>query len=218
MRTDRFQLHMITDGMKQNDELREIVTNALRGGVDVIQLRYKSAPALDLYTLGEQIRPVIKEFHARLLINDRLDVALALQTDGVHLAGKSLPVGAARSVVGDNFLLGFSVHSVEDAKRAAEQGASYVTFGHVFPTNSKPGLPPRGVEGLQEVVEAVSIPVLAIGGITAENIDRVLATGCAGVAVIGAISQDADPEKAARYLRQRMDASPYRPRHPFPLQ
>jgi thiamine-phosphate pyrophosphorylase len=209
---------MITDGMKQNDELREIVTNALRGGVDVIQLRYKSAPALDLYTLGEQIRPVIKEFHARLLINDRLDVALALQTDGVHLAGKSLPVGAARSVVGDNFLLGFSVHSVEDAKRAAEQGASYVTFGHVFPTNSKPGLPPRGVEGLQEVVEAVSIPVLAIGGITAENIDRVLATGCAGVAVIGAISQDADPEKAARYLRQRMDASPYRPRHPFPLQ
>lgn len=217
MRTDRFQLHMITDGMKQGDELREIVTNALRGGVDVIQLRYKSAPALDLYTLGELIRPVIKEFHAGLLINDRVDVALALQTEGVHLAGKSLPVDVARSVVGDNFLLGFSVHSAEDAKRAEEQGASYVTFGHVFPTNSKPGLPPRGVEGLQEVVDSVSIPVLAIGGITAENIEQVLATGCAGVAVIGAISQDPDPEKAARHLRQKMDESSCRPRRPFPL-
>lgn len=215
MRTERFQLHMITDGMKQDDELREIVANALYGGVDVIQLRYKSAAALDIYTLGELIHPVIKEYNAGLLINDRLDVALALRSDGVHLAGKSLPVGAAKEIAPKNMILGCSVHSVDDAKRVEEQGANYVTFGHVFATHSKPGLPPRGVESLQEVVDAVSIPVLAIGGITADNIDQVLATGCAGVAVIGAISQETDPEKAARQLRDKMDASPYRPRAPL---
>lgn len=215
MRTDRFQLHMITDGMKHGDELLEIVIQAVRGGVDVIQLRYKSASALDIYALGELIHPVIKAYNAGLLINDRLDVALALQTDGVHLAGKSLPVNVAKQIIRKNMMLGCSVHSVDDAKRAEEQGAGYVTFGHVFPTHSKPGLPPRGVEGLQKVVDAVSIPVLAIGGITADNIDQVLATGCAGVAVIGAISHDLNPENAAKQLRAKMAASPYKPRIPL---
>lgn len=208
----RFQLHMITDGMKQAGELCGIVENALRGGADAIQLRYKSAPALDLYTLGKALKPIVDSFSARFLINDRVDVALALSADGVHLAGKSLPVEAVRNFVGRRMLLGCSVHSVEEAKRAEERGASYITFGHIFPTKSKPGLPPRGVRGLQEVVDAVSIPVLAIGGITADNIDEVLATGCAGISVIGAISHERDPETAARRLRMKMDASAYKPR------
>ncbi|MFC4766141.1 thiamine phosphate synthase [Effusibacillus consociatus] len=212
----RFQLHMITDGMKQAEELRVIVAKALHGGVDAIQLRYKSAPALDIYLLGEILKPAIDRSGANLLINDRVDVALALNANGVHLAGKSLPVDAARKATGPNMLLGCSVHSVDEAKRAEELGAGYITYGHIFTTNSKPGLPPRGVEGLQEVVDAVSIPVLAIGGITAENIDQVLATGCAGIAVIGAISLDRDPEAAARLLREKMDRSPHKPRFCLP--
>jgi thiamine-phosphate pyrophosphorylase len=212
----RFQLHMITDGIKQADELQSIVQKALRGGADAIQLRYKSASALEILSLGRALKPLTDLFGARLLINDRLDVALALQASGVHLAGKSLPVDEARKVAGPDQLLGCSVHSAEEAKRAEELGASYVTFGHIFPTHSKPGLPPRGVEGLQEVVEALSIPVLAIGGITVDNIDDVLATGCAGIAVIGAISYKQDPEAAARQLRNKMDASPHRPRFVLP--
>ncbi len=212
----RFQLHMITDGLKQVEELRSIVERALRGGTDAIQLRYKAAPALDLYTLGQILKPVIDRSGGKLLINDRLDVGLALSADGVHLAGKSLPVDAARRIVGPHMLLGCSVHSVEEAKRAEQQGASYVTFGHIFPTQSKPGLPPRGVGGLRDVVEAVSIPVLAIGGITADNVDEVLATGCAGIAVIGAILNGQDPELAARQLRNKLDASGHRPRFRLP--
>lgn len=215
MQKDRFQLHMITDGMKQANELLEIVKKALQGGVDVLQLRYKSAPALDTYHLGQTLLPVIRDHNASLLINDRVDVALALSASGVHLAGKSLPVHTAKQILPENMLIGCSVHSVEDAQLAAEQGANYVTFGHIFPTNSKPGLPPRGVEGLLAVVESVSIPVLAIGGITVENIEQVLATGCAGVAVIGAISQDRNPEQAARLLRDKMDASQHKPRFAF---
>lgn len=112
-------------------------------------------------------------------------------------------------------LLGCSVHSVEEARQAQAAGASYVTFGHIFPTKSKPGLPPQGTDALFQVVQSVSIPVLAIGGITAENIDLVLATGCAGIAVIGAISDDKDPQTAAGKLKARMNASPYRPKHAF---
>src|SRR5207253_9916968 len=92
----------------------------------------------------------------------------------------------------------------------------YVTFGHVFPTTTHPGLPPRGLAELSEIVEAVDVPVLAIGGVTVDNLDDVLATGCAGVAVISAILSDPAPSEAAARLRSALDASPHRPRHPFP--
>ncbi|GAX89896.1 thiamine phosphate synthase [Effusibacillus lacus] len=212
----RFQLHMITDGMRQADELGLIVEKALRGGADTIQLRYKSAPALDLYSLGQRIKPIVDSFGANLLINDRIDVALALDADGVHLAGKSLPVDVTRHITGERFLLGCSVHSVEEARTAEQKGASYITFGHIFPTSSKPGLPPQGIEGLRKVVESVEIPVLAIGGITIQNIDQVLSTGCAGIAAIGAISHEQNPELAASLLRSRMNDSKYKPRFSFP--
>lgn len=212
----RFQLHVITDGKRQSQELYDIVHRAVQGGADVIQLRYKSAPALDLYTLAQAIRPAIHEAGAGLLINDRVDVALAVEAQGVHLAAKSLPIPSTRQLMPDHLLVGCSVHSVEEAIAAEEMGASYITYGHIFATNSKPGLPPRGVAALSKVVEAVNIPVLAIGGITKENIDEVLATGVAGIAVIGAVMADDQPERAARELREKMDASNHRPKKALP--
>ncbi|PWK11351.1 thiamine-phosphate pyrophosphorylase [Tumebacillus permanentifrigoris] len=213
----RFQLHVITDGKRQSQELYDIVEAAVRGGADVIQLRYKSAPALDLYRLAEAIRPAIRGAGAGLLINDRVDVALATGAEGVHLAAKSLPIAATRPLMQGDQWIGCSVHSVEEAVKAEQVGASYITYGHIFATNSKPGLPPRGVDALRRVVDAVNIPVLAIGGITMENIDEVLATGVAGIAVIGAVMADLEPERAARELRQRMDASHHRPKKALPL-
>lgn len=212
-----FQLHVITDGKRDAAELRTIVSQAVQGGADVIQLRYKSAPALDLYQLGAAIHPLIRESGGRLLINDRVDVALALGASGVHLAAKSLPVDAVRPMFAahgsDTQLIGCSVHSIEEALLAEQMGASYITYGHIFTTNSKPGLPPRGLDALQNVIDAVNIPVLAIGGITADNIDQVLATGAAGIAVIGAVMETADPADAARELKAKMNASTHRPRH-----
>ncbi|HEU4963828.1 MAG TPA: thiamine phosphate synthase [Bacilli bacterium] len=215
--TSRFQLHVITDGKRDARELHEVVAEAVRGGADVIQLRYKSAPALDLFHLGQTILPTIREANAHLLINDRVDVALALGASGVHLAAKSLPVDSVRPMFrahgSDCQWVGCSVHSVEEALLAEEKGASYITYGHVFTTTSKPGLPPRGLDALQQVVDVVQIPVLAIGGITVDNIDEVLATGVAGIAVIGAVMGQAAPAAAARELKAKMDASPHRPRH-----
>jgi thiamine-phosphate diphosphorylase len=209
---------VITDGKRHAEELQSIVGKAVQGGADVIQLRYKSAPALDLFRLGEAIHPLIQKNGGRLLINDRADVALALNADGVHLAAKSLPISKARPLFGESGekWVGCSVHSVEEAVLAEQLGATYVTYGHVFATGSKPGLPPRGLEALLSVVEAVNIPVLAIGGITTANIDEVLATGVAGIAVISAVMSDQDPERASQALREKMDASPHSPRHALP--
>jgi thiamine-phosphate pyrophosphorylase len=159
---------------------------------------------------------VAHQHGAHLAINDRLDVALAAGAEGVHLAGQSMPVAAAVSLAAGRLLVGRSVHSLTEATQAAASGADYVTFGHVFPTTSHPGLPPHGLDELREIVEAVDVPVLAIGGITVDNLDNVLATGCAGVAVISAILSDPDPSRAAARLRDALDESSYRPRRPFP--
>ncbi|MGI9050306.1 MAG: thiamine phosphate synthase [Rubrobacteraceae bacterium] len=210
------QIHLITDPKQTRGNIASVVAAALRGGVDLVQLREKSGPALRLYEGAVGIIPKARKLGARVSINDRVDVALATGADGVHLAARSLPPEAARALIPPEMLLGVSVHGLEEARAAVDAGADYVTFGHVYPTSSKPGLPPRGVRGLSEIVESVGVPVLAIGGIDASNVREVLATGAAGIAVISTILAAEDPESAARELRRAVDDSPGHPRHPFP--
>ncbi len=210
------QLHLVTEPRRDASELVRVVSLALAGGVNWVQLRNKSASAGAMFAEGAQLLAETHRHKASLAINDRLDVALALQADGVHLAAQSLPVDTAVNLAGGRILVGRSVHGLGEAVKAAEDGADYLTFGHVFPTTSHPGLPPHGLIELREIVEAVDVAVLAIGGITADNLDSVLETGCAGIAVISAILADPEPERAARRLRAALDASPHQPRHPFP--
>ncbi|MBX6395940.1 MAG: thiamine phosphate synthase [Alicyclobacillaceae bacterium] len=210
----QFQIHVVTDGQKQTEELLEAVKQ-VAGKVDAIQLRYKAAPALDLYHLAEQFRLILAGTSTKLFINDRVDVALAVEADGVHLAGKSLPVERVRAIVPPRMIIGRSVHSVPEAVEAERQGADYVTFGHVFATSSKPGLPPKGPAALRAVVEAVSIPVMAIGGITPANAGEVARTRCAGVAVIGAVMAHHNPAEAALALRSALEAAREHPEVPL---
>jgi thiamine-phosphate pyrophosphorylase len=212
-----FQLHLVTEPRAQ---LIDLVTRALEGGVDLVQVRDKTASAAALIEQARALRQVATEHGAGLSINDRLDVALAVEADGVHLAGQSLPVGDAVRVAqrgGGGMLVGRSVHGLDEAVRAASEGAHYVTFGHVFPTTSHPGVPPRGLEELARIVQALDVPVIAIGGITANNLDDVLATGCAGIAVISAILAHPDARAATARLRQALDSSPYQPRFSLSL-
>jgi thiamine-phosphate pyrophosphorylase len=208
-----FQLHLVT---QPQSDLAGAVEQALAGGVDWVQLRDKSGSAAAMWAQGRALLQLARAANAALSINDRLDVALALKADGVHLAGQSLPVAPTVELAHGRVLVGRSVHGLEEAVQAARDGADYLTFGHVFPSTSKPGLPPRGLAQLSEVVEAVDVPVLAIGGITLANLDSVLATGCAGIAVISAILSATSPQHAAQSLRQAMDRSRHSPRHPFP--
>lgn len=216
-RATHHQLHLVTEPRRGFEGLLGAVARAFDAGVDWVQLRDKSASAAALFTQARQLLGVARQHGARVAINDRLDVALAAEADAVHLAGQSLPVDAAVQLARGRALVGRSVHSLDEALAAAASGADYVTFGHLFPTTTHPGLPPRGLSELQAIVEAVDVPVLAIGGITAENLPEVLATGCAGVAVISAILSDADPGRAAARLRRALDESDHPPRHPFPI-
>jgi thiamine-phosphate pyrophosphorylase len=209
-----FQLHLVT---QPQAELATAVERALAGGVDWVQLRDKDGSALAQWGLARRLQALTRAANACLSINDRLDVALALGAEGVHLAGQSLPVAPAAELAAGRVLVGRSVHGLDEAIQAARDGADYLTFGHVFPSSSKPGLPPRGLGQLAAVVEAVDVPVLAIGGITLTNLDSVLATGCAGIAVISAILSARHRRQAAAALREALDRSPSTPRFPLPV-
>jgi thiamine-phosphate diphosphorylase len=213
---ERFQLHLITDRKRCAGDLLAAVDQAVASGVDWVQVREKTAPAVDVYELCRRVQRACEDTGAGLIVNDRVDVARAVRAGGVHLAKKSLRPAVARPLLAPDQILGCSVHSLDEAVRIAGTGVNYLTFGNVFPTDSHPGFPARGVEVLRAIVHAVNVPVLAIGGITVSNVGDVLATGCAGVAVIGAILGDPDPAGAARKLREALDAYPAQPRRPFP--
>jgi thiazole tautomerase (transcriptional regulator TenI) len=177
------------------------------------QVFHEVAPYCDRMILREKQRTA-KEIDAwidtlslgeKLIVNDRLDAALANRTGGVHLAWHSLPIEKARRIVPKSMLLGVSVHSAAEAVVAAKSGADYVLFGHIYESGSKPGQPGRGLAALREVVAAVSIPVIALGGITVERVDEVLSTGCAGVAVMSAILSAPDPKTTAQRFRAAID-------------
>jgi thiamine-phosphate pyrophosphorylase len=204
-----FRLYVVTDRQQTAGRaLEEVVAAAARGGAGAIQLREKDLSARDLYTLGARLQAALSPYGVPLLINDRLDVALALDAAGVHLAGHSLSTAVARRVLGPDKLLGVSTHSVEEAHCAAEDGADFVVFGPVFTTPSKVAYgPPQGLQHLTAVVCAVHIPVIAIGGIDHTNLSQVVQAGAYGVAMIRAVLAAPEPYKATQQLRTAFAAA-----------
>jgi len=204
-----FRLYVVTDRHEAaGRDLEEIVVAAAQGGAGAIQLREKDLSARDLYALGARLQAALVPYGVPLLINDRLDVALALDAAGVHLAGHSLPTAVARRVLGAGKLLGVSTHSVEEARGAAEDGADFIVFGPVFTTPSKVVYgPPQGLQHLSTVVRAVSIPVIAIGGIDHTNLPQVMQAGAYGVAMIRAVLAAPDPYTATQQLRTALAAA-----------
>ena len=178
---------------------------AIEGGVNLVQLREKDLPGGELLRLAEKLR-AITQSKALFFVNERLDVALACDADGVHLGEEALPVKAARKLVGDRLLIGRSVHTVAGARKAEEDGADFIQLGTIFESRSHPGVAPAGVSLLKEVRAAVSLPVIAIGGIKTFNVGEVMDAGASGVAVISAILAAPDPRSAAQELYQAMAA------------
>lgn len=196
------QLHLVTDRKRAGGALVERVEAALRGGVDAVQLREKDLPARVLQQLAHELLRLCRRHGARLLINDRIDVALAVDADGVHLPATSFRVAEARALLGTDRLIGVSTHDPDEVAAAAREGADYAVFGPVFETPSKAAFgPPQGVDRLRRAVAAAAIPVLAIGGITPARVREVRDSGAAGVAAISSILAAADPAAAARSLR-----------------
>ncbi|WP_117595494.1 thiamine phosphate synthase [Haloprofundus halophilus] len=186
-----------------------VVREAIEGGVDVVQLREKHASARERYRLARVLRELTTEAGVPFVVNDRVDIAVAVDADGVHLGDDDLPVSAARAQLGENALVGRSVSTVAAARRAAEAGADYLGVGAVFPTSSK-DVPEDesnvGVETVAAVADAVEVPIVGIGGITAENAGDVVEAGADGVAVVSEITSASDPETATRRLASAVEA------------
>ncbi|MCH7812042.1 MAG: thiamine phosphate synthase [Chloroflexi bacterium] len=198
---------LITDRTRlRGRPLEEVASQAVDGGANVVQLREKDLAGGELYELAITLRAVLRG-RALFVVNDRADIALAAGADGVHLPERSIPIRAAREFVGESCLIGRSVHSVEAAVRAEQEGADYIVAGTVFATASKAGRTAAGTGLVREVADAVRVPVVAVGGITEGNIAEVVAAGASGVAVIGAIMDASDPCEAAALLRGRLDES-----------
>lgn len=180
---------------------------ALGGGASMIQLRNKSASGADLYSWAKRIKKLCQAHDATCIINDRLDIALAVEADGVHLGQGDLPADAARKLLGSKRILGVSVASVAEAKKAVASGADYLGLGHIFPTVSKhKSSEPIGLERIAEVTKTISIPVIAIGGITEDSVCAVLRAGASGIAVISSVAHAPDPENAAASLTKKIQA------------
>ena len=197
-------LCLITDRHRCGDpSLEAVVDEAIKGGVTLVQLREKDLPAGELLALATRLRDVTRG-RAILVINDRLDVALAVGADGVHLPEKGMPASIARLLMGRHSLIGCSVHSEEAAAEAELGGADYVQLGTIYATESKPGAEPAGTDLLRKVSTALTIPVLAVGGVRDQNAAEVIEAGAAGASVISAILGATDPQAATSQLAEAM--------------
>jgi thiamine-phosphate pyrophosphorylase len=207
MRTSDFSLYLITDRHQTNGRpLAEVVRLSLEGGVKAVQLREKDLSSAALYRLAAELRVLTAEYGARLIINDRPDVALAVAGDGVHIGVNSLPVSAVRRIVGQSVIIGYSAHGIDEALRAQTDGADFVTFGPVHATPSKFVYgQPCGVNTLAKAVSALKIPVIALGGISPANISETLSANAAGIAVISAIMAAGDPRSATASLLKKIE-------------
>ena len=201
-RLPKFDLYLVTDrGQTAGRDLLWALEQALAGGVRAVQLRENDLGGRELFVLAEKIKTLCERYRASLFVNDRIDVALGVDADGVHLGGTSMPVRAARELLREKKLIGVSTHSVQEAKEAEQEGADFILFGPVYFTPSKAVYgKPQGLGPLKEVVEKISLPVYAIGGIKRENIAEVKASGVQGVALISAVLSSADPRAAAREI------------------
>ncbi|WP_137290972.1 thiamine phosphate synthase [Natronorubrum halophilum] len=188
----------------------EIVRAAIDGGVDVVQLREKGTDARSRYELGLELRELTLAADVDLIVNDRVDLALAIDADGVHLGQSDLPVAVARDLLGPEAIVGCSASTVEEAARGAADGADYLGVGSIYGTTSKDVDASKdgiGPERIGKIAEAVSIPVVGIGGIRAENAAPVVEAGAAGVAVISEIAAAADPKAATESLATTVETA-----------
>ena len=202
----RVRLIVITDSdLAAPRDLESVVEEALRAGAPSIQLRDKRRTVRELLPVAHRLRSLTREFDALLFINDRLDLALAVEADGIHLGPDDLPVSAVRAAVPDNFLIGFSADDPELARSAMAEGADYLGCGTVWSTVSKQDTGAViGLDGLRRVAEAISAPVIAIGGISVRRAELLPPTGAAGAAVMSAVMSAEDPSEVVRRLLDQL--------------
>lgn len=197
-----YTLYLVTDRQLMScDSLTEAVEQAILGGCTMIQLREKELSSLEFYNKAVAVKQVTDKYHIPLIINDRIDIAMAVQATGVHIGQHDLPAAAVRKVIGENMLLGVSASSIAEAIQAQQDGADYLGVGAMFPTGTKTDADSVSMEELQKIRAAVSLPIVVIGGINKGNAGRFKPMGIDGLAVVSAIIAQSDIKAAAAELK-----------------
>ena len=195
-------LYLVTDRSGMGEcEFESKIRSAVEGGCTMVQLREKNVNSYLIYQRALSIKKITDEYHIPLIINDRLDIMLAVGADGVHLGQQDIPVKIARKLIGKDKIIGVSAHCPEEAEKAEQDGADYLGVGAIFPTETKKDIIITPVNVLREIKETVSVPVVAIGGINQNNINTLKGSHVDGVAVISAIMKSKDPKSSAVALK-----------------
>ena len=196
-----YSIYLVTDeGCLQGRALLDCVREALDGGVTLVQYRAKTASSAEMYAEALQLKALCDSFKVPLIINDRLDIAMAVGAAGVHLGQDDFPCAAARKILGEDYIIGVSAHNPAEAKAALQSGADYLGCGAVFGTATKADVKKLGTDGLAAICKAKGLPVVGIGGITADNYREVRAAGADGAAIVSGILAQPDIRAAVRAI------------------
>lgn len=196
-----YSIYLVTDdGCLQGRALIDCVREALEGGVTLVQYRAKTASSAEMYNEALQLKALCDSFNVPLIINDRLDIAMAVGAAGVHLGQDDLPCAAARRILGEDYIIGVSAHNPAEAKAALQSGADYLGCGAVFGTATKADVKKLGTEGLEAICKAKGLPVVGIGGVTADNYREVRAAGAEGAAIVSGILAQPDIRATVRAI------------------
>ena len=206
MNREALRLYLVTNRYQDSlESFLEKVETACRSGVTIIQLREKNLTTNQYYQLAKQVKEITDAYQVPLIIDDRLDVCLAVDAAGLHIGDDELPVSVARQVLGPDKILGVTAKTVKRALEAEEGGADYLGTGAIFPTTTKENAPITLISTLKTICQTVAIPVVAIGGLTSENIDQLAETGIAGVAVVRDLMQAEDIEAKTQAFLTKLD-------------
>lgn len=200
MKNIDYSLYLVTNKVDNKEKFLRTVEEAIEGGVTLVQLREKEETTLNFYKIAKDLKEITRKYNIPLIINDRIDIALAIDADGVHIGQEDLPGDLARNIIGDK-ILGISASTIEEAVKAEEDGADYIGVGAVFPTSTKKDADTISKNKLKEVVDSVSIPSVAIGGITINNALELKNTNIAGFSVVSAIMESDNPKLASEKLK-----------------
>ena len=206
MNREALRLYLVTNRYQDSlESFLEKVETACRSGVTIVQLREKNLTTNQYYQLAKQVKEITDAYQVPLIIDDRLDVCLAVDAAGLHIGDDELPVSVARQVLGPDKILGVTAKTVKRALEAEEGGADYLGTGAIFPTTTKENAPITLISTLKTICQRVAIPVVAIGGLTSENIDQLVGTGIAGVAVVRDLMQAEDIEAKTQAFLTKLD-------------
>ena len=206
MNREALRLYLVTNRYQDSVEsFLEKVETACRSGVTIVQLREKNLTTNQYYQLAKKVKEITDAYQVPLIIDDRLDVCLAVDAAGLHIGDDELPVSVARKVLGSEKILGVTAKTVKRALEAEEGGADYLGTGAIFPTTTKENAPITLISTLKTICQRVAIPVVAIGGLTSENIDQLIGTGIAGVAVVRDLMQAEDIEAKTQAFLKKLD-------------